>query len=76
MFHDRPHDERTAAIEDWEASLCAYEVEAARLFAEGLRAAGQVAPDADTLARLTELRTAEERAMRRFLDLCDAAAAG
>jgi hypothetical protein len=73
--HQR-HDERTAAIEAWEASLCAYEVEAARLFADGLRATEQAVPDVSALLRLRELRAAEERAMRHYLDVCGLAAAG
>jgi hypothetical protein len=76
MHDNRRHDERTEAIEAWEASLCAYEVEAARLFANGLRAPDAAAPDAGALARLRALRAAEERAMRRYLDVWGKAAAG
>jgi hypothetical protein len=68
--------DRLAALQDWEAALCAYELEAARFFA-----AGYLDPDADLPAvneavgaaavdLLLGLRCAEEQALRRYVRAC------
>jgi hypothetical protein len=66
----------SAALQEWEAALCAYELAAARFFAAGYLApdAHQPAPDhaldRGAVERLLELRWAEECAQRRYVQAC------
>jgi hypothetical protein len=68
--------ERLVALQEWEAALCAYELEAARFFAAGYLGQPDHLPavpealDQSELGSLLALRCAEERAMHRYVGMC------